>query len=80
MRIERWIKGTLGLGVLALLAVLTSHLALTDIYHAEGDVSLEWNVLRVCFGVIVVSQIAALITLTRVLKRKPQVGGAGLTQ
>jgi hypothetical protein len=76
MRIERWIKGSIGLGALALLAVLTSHLALTDIYHAEGDVSLEWNVLRACFGVIVVAQIATLITLTKVLQRRSQAGAA----
>jgi len=77
MRIDKWIRASLGLGVLALVAVLTSHLALTDIYHAEGDVSLEWNVLRVCFGVIVVSQIAALITLTKALRRRePQAGAA----
>ena len=75
MRIARWIRFSLGLSVLALLAVLASHLALTDIYHAEGDVRLEWNVLRVCFGVIVVSQIATLITLTKVLQwHKPQTG------
>ena len=76
MRIER-IKASLGLSVLALLAVLASHLALTDIYHTEGDVRLEWNVLRVCFGVIVASQIATLITLTKVLQRRsPQAAAA----
>jgi len=73
---EKWIWTSLGLGVLALLAVVASHLALTDIDHAEGDVSLEWNVLRVCFGTIVVSQIAALITLTKVLPRRPRSGVA----
>jgi hypothetical protein len=76
MRIERWIRASLGLGVLALLAVLTSHLALTDIYHGEGDLSLEWSVLRVSFGVIVGSQIATLITLTKVLRRNAQTGAA----
>jgi hypothetical protein len=59
----------LRLGILALLSVAVSHLALTDIYHAEGDVSLEWNVLRVCFAVIVVSQIVTLVTLTKIARR-----------
>ncbi len=59
---------SLVLGLLALLAVMISHLALTDIYHGEADVSLEWNVLRLCFGVIVLSQLVALITLTKVLR------------
>jgi hypothetical protein len=76
MRLDKWIWLSLGLCVLALLAVVTSHLALTDIYHADGDVSLEWNVLRVCFAVIVASQVAALVTLTKVLRRNVQSGAA----
>lgn len=70
MRIETWIRTSVGLGVLAVLAVLTSHLALTDIYHAEGDVSLEWNVLKVCFGIIVVSQVMSLVTLLKLVQGK----------
>lgn len=76
MQADRWIRASLGLGVLALVAVLMSHLALTDIYHAEADVSLEWNVLRMCFAVIVVAQIASLIALTNVLRRRAQGGAA----
>jgi hypothetical protein len=76
MRIESWIKGSLGLAVLALLAVAVAHLALTDIHYGEQDASLEWNTLRVCFGVIVVAQLATLITLTKMFRRKPQVGAA----
>jgi len=68
MRTKRWVWTSLVLGLLALLAVMISHLALTDIYHGESDVSLEWNVLRLCFGVIVLSQLVALITLTKVLR------------
>jgi len=68
MRIKRWVWISLVLGLLALLAVMISHLALTDIYHGEADVSLEWIVLRLCFGVIVLFQIVALITLTKVLR------------
>ncbi len=57
-----------GLGVLSLLAVLASHLALTDIYHRESDVSLEWRVIQICFILIVASQVSALITLRRAIK------------
>jgi hypothetical protein len=78
MRIDRWIRLSLVLGVLALLAVVTGHVALTDIYHAEGDVRLEWNVLRVCFAVIVASQVATLVTLAKVLRRKPLPAGTRL--
>jgi hypothetical protein len=65
---ERWMKASVGLGVLALIAVASNQLALTDIYHGEADVSLEWNVLRVGFAVIVVSQVTSLVTLTRMLR------------
>jgi len=68
MRTRRWVWTSVVLGVLALLAVMTSHLALTDIYHGEADVSLEWSVLKLCFGVIVLSHVVALITLTKVLR------------
>ncbi|RPJ51885.1 MAG: hypothetical protein EHM23_33585 [Acidobacteria bacterium] len=71
MRTKRWVWTSVVLEVLALLAVMTSHLALTDIYHGEADVSLEWNVLRLCFGVIVLSQLVALATLTKVLRARP---------
>lgn len=70
MRIDAWLRLSFVLVVLALLSVAVSHLALTDIFHAEGDVSLEWNVLRVCLSVIVVSQIATLVTLTKIARRR----------
>ena len=74
MRIDKWIRLSLGLGMLALPAVVASHLALTDIYHADGDVSLEWNVLRLCFALIVAAQVAALVTLTQVLVPNEKLG------
>jgi putative copper export protein len=70
MSIGRWAKVSIVLIVLALLSVVVGHLALTDIYHGSGDVSLEWDVLRVCFGIIVISQIAALVTLLKVVRQK----------
>ena len=66
MTLYRAVTLCIGLGVASLMAVLVGHLALTDIYHGEGDLSLEWNVLRVCVGVIVAFQFCALMTLRRV--------------
>ncbi|MBI1875023.1 MAG: hypothetical protein HYS05_14200 [Acidobacteria bacterium] len=59
---------SLALGVLSLLAVLLSHLALTDIYHGEADPGLEWRILRACFVVIFMFQVFALVTLARVVR------------
>lgn len=54
------------LGLLSLLAVLASHLALTDIYHGEADLNLEWRVLRASFVVVLMFQVFALVTLAKV--------------
>lgn len=62
------IRVTIALGILALLMGLLSHLALTDIYHNEADVSLEWSVVRVgALGFLSFVGLA-LVTLGRALK------------
>ena len=58
-------------GILSLVAGVFSHLALTDIYHAETDVSLEWTVLRLSALVILVFIGVALATFRRALRRIP---------
>jgi hypothetical protein len=53
---------------LSCLALLLSHLALTDIRHAEADLSLEWGVLRISalvFGAFTLSTSVALRALSR---------------
>ncbi len=62
---------TIGLGVVSVVAILASHLALTDIWHGEGDLTLEWRVLQIGFGAIVLFHVAAFVTLHR-LKRHIQ--------
>lgn len=57
---------SLFLGGLSILAMISSFLALIDIGHRESDPSLEWNVLRVAFLIIVLFQVSALVTLGRV--------------
>jgi hypothetical protein len=51
------------LGVASALAVLLALLALTDIGHDEADVTLEWNVLRVAFLVIIAFHVVGLAAL-----------------
>lgn len=69
MELKTLARVSLILGVASILAVLASHLALTDIYHGETDVSLEWRVLQVCAAIILAFQISALVTLWRLLRR-----------
>jgi hypothetical protein len=66
LKTQIWI--TIALGGLSLLAGLMTHLALTDIYHGEADVTLEWKVVRIS-ALILLSFIGmALVTLVRALK------------
>lgn len=62
------IQATMVLGVLALLAGIVGHLALTDIYHNEVDVTLEWNILRICALILFVFIGTALLTLRKTIK------------
>ncbi|NCP15674.1 hypothetical protein GW866_01335 [bacterium] len=59
---------TLSLGILSLIAMAFSHLALTDIAHGEADVSLEWTILRVTALTLLTFIGATFFTLFRVLK------------
>lgn len=59
---------TMFLGALSLLAGLFAHLALTDIYHAETDLSLEWNVLRLCAVIIATFIVSAMLLLRKLYR------------
>ncbi len=67
MTLKRTAVVTVVLGIVSLISVFVAHLALTDIYHGEGDLGLEWSVLRGCFAVIVVFQLFTLLTLRRII-------------
>tara|TARA_B100002003_G_scaffold230707_1_gene241077 strand:- start:263 stop:478 length:216 start_codon:yes stop_codon:yes gene_type:complete len=61
---------SMGLGILSAISILVAHLALTDIYHGEGDLALEWRVLLAAFGTIIAFHLVTLTTMGRaVLKR-----------
>ncbi len=59
---------TLALGVLSIIAMILSFLALTDIAHGEPDLTLEWGMLQLSFFVVVVFHIAAMFALVRISK------------
>ena len=64
------------LGIVSIVAVVLSHLALTDIAHGEPDVTGEWLMLQVAFGAIVAFQAVALTTLVRFLRTQKRIGSA----
>ena len=55
------------LGVLSVLALAASYLALTDISHGQGGTA-EWRALEVSFLVIGLFQVSALVTLWRLMR------------
>ncbi len=59
---------TLGTGIVSVLAIVLCHLALTDIWHGEGSVEVEWRMVQVGFAVIVAFHGAALVTAVLALK------------
>lgn len=61
-----------GLGTLSFLAIVLAHLALTDIYHGETDVSVEWRAVQGAFGVIIAFHGAALMALIRLRTPDPR--------
>lgn len=67
-RLKTQMQAAMILGVLAFMAVIVGHLALTDIYHGEVDVTLEWNVLRICALILLTFIGTSLFTLKRAMK------------
>lgn len=62
------IRATMALGILSILAGIISHLALTDIYHGEGDLTVEWSVLQAGAFIIFAFVVSSLLVLRRALK------------
>lgn len=60
----------LGLGCLSSLSIIVAHLALTDIYHGEADLSLEWHVVQAAFGMMIAFHVAAFAALIRFRSRR----------
>ncbi len=59
---------TLVFSGLSVLALIFSHLALTDIHHGAEDLSLEWTVLRIAAVIFLACIISTIVTLRQVLK------------
>lgn len=66
--LKNQIRITIVLGMLSILAGFFGHLALTDIYHGEGDLTLEWRILQAGAVIIFVFVVTSLLMLKKVLK------------
>jgi uncharacterized membrane protein len=63
------------LGLLSLVAIVLALLALTDISHGEADLTLEWNMLRLSFVVIIAFHVVALRALRQAAGAPLAAGG-----
>jgi hypothetical protein len=61
------VRLSLWLGVLSVVAVGWSVLALNDIAHGAGGLA-EWRALRLAFAMIFAFQVSALVTLWRIVR------------
>ena len=62
------IRFTIMLGILSILSAIFGHLALTDIYHGEGDLTLGWSILQAGAFIIFVFVVSSLLVLRKALK------------
>lgn len=68
LKIQTQIVVVMVLGFLSLVAGFFSHLALTDIYHGELNVSREWQMVQVAAFTILLFIGSSLLTLWRTLR------------
>jgi len=54
---------TIFLSGISLVALLFSHLALTDIYHGEINLSLEWTILRITSIIFLAFIMSTVLTI-----------------
>jgi hypothetical protein len=68
-KLEFSAKVTAGMGVLFILALIFSFLALTDIWHnIEPNLDVEWNVVRISFLIESLFFISVVVTLAQVFR------------
>ncbi len=58
------------IGFFSVMALIFLYLALTDIWHQEQDVSLEWKVVQICILVLIVFTISTFITLALMIRSR----------
>lgn len=62
-------RTSFGLGIIVLIGLFSSVLALLDIYqNNEADLNLEWNIIRVTFLITLMYVVISLITILKIKK------------
>ena len=66
--LRNYVRLTIVMAFVWLAALLLSHLALTDIYHGETDLSQEWYMVRITLVIQVIFIAVTLVPLRPVLR------------
>ena len=66
--IKKYSIFTLILAGFSIVALIMSHLALTDIYHGGEDLSMEWSFLRIAACIFLLFIASTIFTMKHVLK------------
>jgi len=69
-KMKKYAVITLILSGLSILALVFSHLALTDIYRGGEDLALEWSLLRIAAIIFIVFITSTILTMKQLLKMK----------
>lgn len=68
IKIKKYSILTLILSGLSVIALIIGYLALTDIYHQEEDLTLEWTFLRIAALIFIIFIGSTILTIVQVLK------------
>lgn len=63
------LESTIFLGIISMIGGAVTYLALTDIYHGEADVALEWTMVCIFAALFFLFIIFTLITCIQSLKK-----------
>lgn len=67
-RIRRLLVASIVLGIVSLVFFVLERLALTDIFHGESDLGLEWNIVSVSFLPILLFHVVSVVATVAVLR------------
>jgi hypothetical protein len=68
-RITRLLISSIVLGVISACFFVLERLAMTDIFHGEPDLTLEWNIVSVSFLPILVFHLVSIVAAALALRQ-----------
>ncbi len=67
--LKRLLLATVLLGLVSLVSFILGRLAMTDIFHGESDLTLEWNVVSATFLPVLIFHVLSVFVAVYALRR-----------